>query len=327
MSIVESAPACAARLSVWDSRSGPPAEAFSNFRETICNEFMPWTPELIDDDFHARVESLGFESGTVGRVRMTSISATKTKSNIARSAVDCIHGNLILSGELKVEQGGRTNFAKPGELVLYQSYEPVVLTERSGHPFDNLAFIIPRSIFSPAIHADDIFRNVVVGADRLAGPLGGCLNLLVKELAMASEAELSGLFEACITLLPLVMVADSGERSIGVAKSGRTLREVLRYIDRNLSNPDLSPALVANQLGVSVRYIHKLFANTTETFGSYVTGRRLERVKWDLLASSKRPPIAAMAYRWGFGDLSTFNRAFKSKYACTPSRFRTRSDP
>jgi AraC-like DNA-binding protein len=100
----------------------------------------------------------------------------------------------------------------------------------------------------------------------------------------------------------------------------------LRYIDRNLSNPDLSPSLVADQLGVSVRYIHKLFASTAETFGSYVTERRLERIKWDLLASNQRPPIAAMAYRWGFGDLSTFNRAFKSRYACTPSQFRPQDE-
>jgi AraC-like DNA-binding protein len=323
-SIEEGAPARAARLFVWDSRLGPSAEAFSVFRETICSEFMPWTPEHSGENFQGRVESLGFDNGTVGRVRMSVITATKTKANIANSVMECIHGNLIIGGELSVEQGGRSNIAKPGELALYQSYEPVVLTERSDVPCDNLAFIIPRSVFADESNVDDLFRNVVIGADRLAGPLGGCLDLLAKGLMTSSQIELSGLFDACVTLLPLVLGAGFDELKGSAAKSSRKMREALRYIDRNLSNPELSPTLVAEHLGVSARYIHKLFSGTADTFGSYITRQRLERVKWDLLASTKRPPIAAMAYRWGFGDLSTFNRAFKSRYACTPSRFRTR---
>src|SRR5262245_36403311 len=99
------------KLHVWDSRYGRPAEAFSVFRETICSTFMPWTPELVDSAFDARVESLSLENGVVGRVRMTPIVAVKTKQNIANSADECIHGNLILSGELKVDQGDRTNIA------------------------------------------------------------------------------------------------------------------------------------------------------------------------------------------------------------------------
>jgi AraC-like DNA-binding protein len=320
----EGAPARASQLFVWDSRSGSSTEAFGMFRETICSEFMPWTPEYAGELFQGRIESLNLDNGTIGRVRMSAITATKTKTNIANSVIECIHGNLIVGGELKVEQGGRTNIAKPGELVLYQSYEPVVLTERPDLPCDNLAFIIPRSAFADDPRVDDLFRNVVVSPDRLAGPLGSCLNLMVKDLPTSSTVELSGLFDACVTLLPLVVSPNSEALKPEPAKSGHRLREVLRYIDTNLSNPDLSPMIVAEHLGVSVRYIHKLFSDTSETFGSYVIGRRLECIKWDLLASQKRPPIAALAYRWGFGDLSTFNRAFKARYACTPSRFKAR---
>jgi hypothetical protein len=68
---------------VWDSRYGPSTQAFSVFRETICNTFMPWTPEVVGDNFEGRVESISLDKGVVGRVRMTPIIATKTKSNIA----------------------------------------------------------------------------------------------------------------------------------------------------------------------------------------------------------------------------------------------------
>lgn len=314
----------AARLFVWDSRLSSPARAFVAFREAICSNFMPWTPEFSGEEFHGRVESISYENGTVGRVRTSAITAAKTKSNIASSVMECVHGNFIIGGELKVEQGGRTTIARPGELALYQSYDPVVLTERPDTPCDNLAFIIPRSELSDETNVDNLFRNVVVNADRLAGPLGSCLNLIAAGLTTFTESQLSSLFDACVALLPLVLTSNL---SVGVGKNNRRMREVLRYIDQNLANPNLAPALVAEHLGVSVRYIHKLFAGTPATFGSYVTGQRLERVKWDLLASSKKPPISAIAYRWGFGDLSTFNRAFKSRYQCNPTQFGSRIDP
>ena len=113
-----------AHLHVWDSQYGSRAEAFSLFRETICTAFMPWTPEFYGRDFAGRVESVALGTGAIGRVRMSPIVATKTKSNISQSPIDCIHGNLIISGELKVDQGGATNIAKRGDLVLYESFSP-----------------------------------------------------------------------------------------------------------------------------------------------------------------------------------------------------------
>jgi AraC-like DNA-binding protein len=308
-------------LHIWDSQYGPSTQAFSFFRETICSEFMPWSPEFYGNNFEGRVESIAFENGAVGRVRMSPIVAVKTKQDIANSPIECVHGNLILGGELKVEQGGHTNIAKPGDLVLYQSYEPVVLTEDPDCPCDNLAFIIPKSQFSGMPNVDDFFRNTILSAERLIGPLSSCLSMIAQNLCSASSDELHSLFTACITLLPLSAGINAGEKKNEFAQGNRMLREVLSYVDRNLSDPDLSPTAAAEHMSVSVRYIHKLFTQSGTTFSAYVTAERLERIRWDLIASSgRRPPISALAYRWGFSDLSTFNRAFKTRFGCTPSR-------
>jgi AraC-like DNA-binding protein len=313
-------------LHVWDSQYGPSTEAFSFFRETICSEFMPWSPEFYGSHFEGRVESISFENGAVGRVRMSPIVAIKTKRDIANSPMECIHGNLILGGQLKVEQGGRTNIAKPGDLVLYQSYSPVTLTEQPDTPCDNLAFIIPKSQFAAMPNVDECFSNSILTSDKLIGPLSSCLAMIAKNLCSASAEELASLFTACITLLPLSAGLDGGKkRKAEISQSSHMLRELLSYIDRNLSSPELSPNMAAEYLRVSVRYIHKLFAHSGTTFSAYVTAERLERIRWDLIASSgRRPPISGLAYRWGFSDLSTFNRAFKSRFGCTPSQLGSR---
>jgi AraC-like DNA-binding protein len=46
-------------------------------------------------------------------------------------------------------------------------------------------------------------------------------------------------------------------------------------------------------------------------------------VRRDLVSpTSRHVPISFVAYRWGFNDLSSFNRSFKNRFGCTPSRYR-----
>jgi AraC family transcriptional regulator, positive regulator of tynA and feaB len=306
-------------LHVWDSQYGSRAEAFSLFRETICTAFMPWTPEFYGKDFTGRVESVALGSGAIGRVRMSPIVAIKTKSNISRSPIDCIHGNLIISGELKVDQGGTTNIAQRGDLVLYESFSPVTLTERPDAPCDNLAFIIPTSAYSGTQKIDHKFSNILIPSEKLNGPLAGCLTMIAQSLCTAPVDELAALFQACIALLPLSAGLIESSPQPNVCRN-HLLNRLIDYIDHNLADPELSPHRVADQFGISVRYLHKLFAQFGNTFSAHITAERLKRIKWDLdVSSGRRPSISTLAYRWGFNDLSTFHRAFKKQFGCTPS--------
>jgi AraC-like DNA-binding protein len=285
---------------------------------------MPWTHELVDSPFGGLVESVSFENGAVGRVRMTPITAVKTKRDIANSADECIHGNLILSGELKVDQGDRTNIARPGDLVLYRSFSPVTLTIKSNEFFDNLAFIIPNSSFSSLKDPGDKFYNRLLTKAMIMNPLASCLGLLTDNLHSFSHDELSALFSACIAPLPLSSgLLGSTVKKPEIQKMNYMLRELLNFINKNISNPDLSPRLTAKELGVSTRYIHKLLAHCGTTFSAYLTAERLEHIKSELIAlSGQHIPVSLLAFEWGFNDLSTFNRAFKDRFGCTPSDFR-----
>jgi AraC-like DNA-binding protein len=102
-------------------------------------------------------------------------------------------------------------------------------------------------------------------------------------------------------------------------------RELTAFIDEHLATAELSPRFAAEHLGISVRYVHKQFAAKGMTFTSYVTTKRLEFIRRDLIsAACRNQPIFTIAYRWGFNDLSTFIRAFKKKFSCSPSQYRAR---
>ncbi len=315
-------------IAVCDTQYHPTSKAFSLFREGVSSAFMPWSCELKSDErnFEGRVESVNVEKGSIGHVWMTPIVASRGNISIAQSSVDCVCGNFILSGKLKVEQAGRTSVSSPGDLVLYDSASPVVLTEASDSIYEDLAFLVPKKFFSDIQSFEDRIRNTVLSRDQLRGPLASCLAFLAENLHSSSITELSAIYNACVTLLPVSVGCFADQAGAAAAGENHLIREILDFIDRNISNPDLSPQHAADHLHVSVRYIHKLFAGRGQTFGSHLMARRLDRVRLELVASScRRHPISVLAYRWGFNDLSTFNRAFKTRFGCPPSVFRTKS--
>jgi AraC family transcriptional regulator, positive regulator of tynA and feaB len=316
----------ASSLKIWDTQYCLPKEAFAIFREGICATFMPWSPEhRREDAFKARIESLLFERGAAAHTALTPVVAPRTAANIARSHAHGFYGSYVLCGEMQVEQAGRVNVGKPGDLIIYDTTLPVTLTQRAPRTYEDFAFFIPRDCLSIAGDHELNFRNVLLSRERMLRPFSHCLTHLAGSVPKGSREELQALFEACAALLPVALgcydARESDERHN--APSSELLREVLEFINRNISDVDLSPGKAARHFGVSPRYIHKLFARTASTFGSYVLSKRLDHIRRDLLLPAYRHlTISRLAYRWGFNDLSNFNRAFKTRFGCSPSQCR-----
>jgi len=313
-------------LKIWDTQYCSPREAFSLFREGICSNFMPWSPEFKSDQgFEARIEGRAFEKGSAARVVMTPLVASRNKQNVAASPLDGIYGNFVLSGEVLVEQAGRVTIARRGDLVLYHTGLPVMLTERGGQHYEDLAFLFPRRSFSFSDEQAGLFRSTVLSQNRMMGPLASCLTYLAGNLATDPEEGLNAVFDACVSLLPVAagcFKRPQNDESFSVPAK-YLLREIMEFINRDISNVDLSPGRAAEHYGISARYVHKLFAASGSTFGSYVVAKRLEHIRSDLLSPlCRNQPISTLAYRWGFNGISSFNRAFKNRFGCSPTRFR-----
>lgn len=90
-----------------------------------------------------------------------------------------------------------------------------------------------------------------------------------------------------------------------------------------LGRSDLSAAMVARALGISPRYLHRLFESTGSTFMEFVTAARLKQIHAALSdpAQANRK-ITDIALQAGFADIRTFNRQFRQAYAMSPSDLR-----
>jgi AraC-like DNA-binding protein len=190
--------------------------------------------------------------------------------------------------------------------------------------FDALIVTIPKSDMKVA--DERRVGNALLSQERT--PLSKCLQANAEIMPSASPEEMAGLYQAVCALLPVEAGYFECDRPVGEQRVNINylLKSILGHIDQNIANTDLTPHHVANQFGISVRYVHKLFVGCGMTFRSYATARRLDNVCKDLVSpASRREPVSVVAFRWGFNDLSSFNRAFKSRYGCTPSQFRHRT--
>lgn len=112
------------------------------------------------------------------------------------------------------------------------------------------------------------------------------------------------------------------ERGVQAARQTAVLAEIgKRYGERGLD-----PAGVAAQLGLSVRYLHKLLEPTGRSFAEHLLTRRLEHAAAILRdPNNRRIKIGEIATRSGFGDISHFNRSFRRTFGDTPFGMRVRA--
>lgn len=101
--------------------------------------------------------------------------------------------------------------------------------------------------------------------------------------------------------------------------------QLTRYIEANLCDPELDVEACALALGVSKRYVHKLFEALDLPFGKYVLQQRLARCRDELLNPVLSGlSIEQIAYRNGFNDAAHFSRRFRDCYGVSPRAYRKR---
>lgn len=147
---------------------------------------------------------------------------------------------------------------------------------------------------------------------------------VLRTLAMNLESLDAGDFAAAeIAVTELVTSALLAEaRGTGGERTDNQLanfRRVAAVIDRRLGEAGLSIQAIAEEEGLSKRYVQRLFEQHGESFSDYVRRLRLDRCRAELAdPSHAHESVGTIAMRWGFRDQAYFSRAFSSAYGLAP---------
>ncbi len=224
------------------------------------------------------------------------------------------------SGESVIEQYGGRRVLRSGEWTVIDGSLPhcMINTEETSQ----ISLHIPRGVLSERDFrlASSIGRTVPMSGS-VGKLLFDCLRFSLEELEETSEPTEFDLGTSMLEMFRAAVNQVASERM--VASSRETIEQRVReYIRRNLNDPSLSVASIANAIGCSGRYIHKIFEGQ-ESVTRIIWSQRLERCRLELTsAGRRRRTLTELAYQYGFSSSAHFSRAFKERYGVAPSAFR-----
>lgn len=102
--------------------------------------------------------------------------------------------------------------------------------------------------------------------------------------------------------------------------------EALLIMERRFTDPTLTSGAIARELGISTRYLDRIFAETGMTVRQHLMELRLGRASVQLREPHMMSAtIADIAKRNGFVSPAHFARAFKARYRYSPKEWRSLS--
>ena len=131
-------------------------------------------------------------------------------------------------------------------------------------------------------------------------------------------------FDAVDVTLELLGAAFRAQRrSSTIAPRDQLFARISGYIEARLKDANLSPKKIAEDNGISVRYLYTLFGGQGMTVSGWVRRRRLLRCRAELDGADTGASITEIAYRWGLNDSAHFSRLFKASFGMSPTQYRS----
>ena len=98
------------------------------------------------------------------------------------------------------------------------------------------------------------------------------------------------------------------------------LERVMKVINKNISNSDLSVDVIADEVGISRVHLHRKMKELTgQTPHDFIRNIRLKRAAY--LLSGQGVNVTEVMYACGFSNSASFSTVFKKFYGVSPREY------
>lgn len=290
------------------------AVAFANLQTRLIDREDP----QIEGDLTVRRFDDVRLYGVSGNTQVVYRTALATK----RDPNELVKISLQVQGRAVVDQFDTAVEIQPGEFAIYDTSRAYSLALFG--PWRTLVMTVPRKVLRiPDNQLKKMTAHPFPATTGAGALLTAYLREGIRQPECVESAENVRIRDAGLSLLEGTL-AGHGPRIQGEL-SAAVRTHAVEFIRANLTDPLLSPAMVAVACQMSARSLHRVFEGSGVTVADFIRSLRLEAVRRDLenpVFDNKT--IAAIAARWCIFDQSWLSRAFKAKFELTPSTYRSR---
>lgn len=307
-----------------------PQDRFDHWREVRGKSLFGVTIELPAEyrrGFMGRFSARGVGNAVASEIRASAYRVSRTPADIARVASNSLCIGLQVHGPGMIDTGrGRTHLVGNGDMVVNYSDQPYRALPITSDDFHYQLLKVPVDdalMLGRPVH--DLFAARYTGEAAWSRPFQALFRALMAESGASADPHGD---VAHITRLALVA---RGRLKPGMQEVRAAVRAGQRYAAREIMarrkyQPQLTPAMVAGELGISVRQLFIVFESAEQSYLQTLTGLRLQEAR-RLLAREQSLPVTQIAFICGFDSLATFYRLFKRAYGMAPGEFREQHKP
>jgi AraC family transcriptional regulator, positive regulator of tynA and feaB len=309
------------------TRRTPETMPFDEFRaslQSVCGRFEV-TPSGTRDTVRAHVcceTRAGLEMATIAK---DVHSVRRTEADIRANPGEHVFLIVQEEGQTLMQQNGRTALMTPGDMILIDSTCPSEFTS-FGKYMRHLSLHLDRREIVSRLGNVPFCARSIRRDDRHAIALSAIIGSAFAP--ETSDRQSSFLKDAIFGVLGAAFCENDGGhpnlRAHPEISTAQILENAMAFIDSRFTDGMMSPAVLAAELGVSLRNLQRAFAFAGMTPSDYLIWRRLERACLLLNERQKKGAktlVSTIAYESGFNDVSYFNRQFRRSFGCAPGQY------
>ncbi|MBB5984654.1 helix-turn-helix domain-containing protein [Sphingobium lignivorans] len=306
----------------WSSSGLARSEAIHQWRDWAASTIAPIDVTVFDTDhFAAQWTSHG-----VGQLRLLQLHAPAQRvvhcgtDGSAGRATPSIQLVYARRGALDTSMQGKRFTVAPGQFVLLDNTRFYQMEMDTAH--EAIDLMMPQGWLEKYLpDPEALLARPISACEGWGAPLGSLLETMV-----------AGIDESP---LPRPLIAEQVGALLTLATGfhepapsrhrGQLARQILRRIETDHADPELSPDRIAGDLGISRRYLQALLAGSGTSFVRELNATRLDRAS-NLLADPRAGGLSLgdIAFRCGFLDPGYFARLFRKRFGMTPKDWRER---
>ncbi|MGL4724323.1 MAG: transcriptional regulator FeaR [Scandinavium sp.] len=293
-------------------------EQFQQWLAQINHECGNFAARQLEGTFSGHLETGYTRSLKLSTVTSANVNLYRTTNEIKSYNDSWFYTVFQLEGQAIIEQNERQTVIQPGDITLVDASRPCSIVWQQ--PSRQISLLLPRSLVEQQLRISE----------------GHCVQRLEKSLPMVqmshrllqesmSNRELSGIeseaaLEAIVCLLRPVLQQQEQHPS----RRERQFDKIVRLIDDHIQSDFLRPEWLANETGMSVRSLYRMFADKGLVVAQYIKNRRLDLCAKALRSAADDEKLAGIGFNWGFTDHSHFSTAFRQRFGVSPGEYRKR---
>ena len=319
---VQSPSVANACVDIWSTDTMRARERFDYWRDAVCNAVFGISIEAPPERFKARIAARSSGPLRFAKSQSTDYHIVRSREDIARAPADHYSIYLQISGQTISVLREETITLNAGEIGFYDGREPF----HGVHSGSRAIVVVPCAIIdrrAPWLRERSSHKLLSI-SPFLDLARHHLLQLNATD-SVLSDSATSILTDNLCNLVALASAADIEPRRL---QPELQMEAILALCRQDLQDSNLSPESVADRLGISVRTLHSRFRQMGQSFGRWVLDSRLEACRTALRDQGQKAlNISDIAFRWGFNDLSYFNRSFRGRFEMTPRQWRNEMHP